>query len=49
MSLSVADYTASAWMQGFNDVGVIVFGMSANELMELKVCPSLFSSFLRMC
>lgn len=37
LSISVADYTGQIWMQGFNDVGNIVFGMSANDLHELKV------------
>ena len=36
--MAVADHSAQAWMQGFNDAGVAVFGMSANELIEIKVC-----------
>ena len=35
--MSVADYTGQAWLQGFNEVGETVFGMSANQLMEEKV------------
>lgn len=37
MSMSVADYTGQAWLQGFNEVGLAVFGMPANQLVELKV------------
>jgi hypothetical protein len=37
MSLAVADWSGQAWLQGFNDVGLAVFGMSANELIEIKV------------
>jgi len=36
MSMAVADHTAQAWLQGFNDVGLAVFGMSANELVDIK-------------
>ncbi|KAI5119936.1 hypothetical protein M0805_002125 [Coniferiporia weirii] len=36
MSMSVADHTAQAWLQGFNDVGIAVFGMPANQLNELR-------------
>ncbi|KAF8163440.1 hypothetical protein B0H34DRAFT_695492 [Crassisporium funariophilum] len=36
MSLAVADYSGQAWLQGFNDVGTAVFGMTANELLEIK-------------
>ena len=37
MSMSVVDYTAQAWLQGFNDVGVVIFGMSADELFKIRV------------
>ncbi|CUA67759.1 Replication factor A protein 1 [Rhizoctonia solani] len=36
MSLSVADYTQSAWLQVFNDPGELILGMTASELHELK-------------
>ncbi|KAL5511367.1 STE23_2 [Sanghuangporus vaninii] len=36
MSMSVADYTGQLWLQGFNDVGLVVFGRPANELHDLK-------------
>lgn len=39
MSLAVADWSGQAWLQGFNDVGLAVFGMSANDLVEIKVSP----------
>jgi hypothetical protein len=37
MSMVVSDYSGQMWFQGFNDVGETVFGMKADELMELKV------------
>jgi replication factor A1 len=37
MSLAVSDWSAQAWLQGFNDVGEAIFGMDANELMRIKV------------
>jgi len=36
VSMSVADYSGQAWLQGFNDVGNMVFGMTANELINYK-------------
>lgn len=36
VSLNVADHTSHQWLSCFNDTGNIVFGMTANELMELK-------------
>lgn len=36
MSLAVADWSGQAWLQGFNDVGNAVFGMPANELVQIK-------------
>ncbi|KAJ3485025.1 hypothetical protein NLJ89_g11935 [Agrocybe chaxingu] len=36
MSMAVADYSGQAWLQGFNEVGVEVFGMTANELLEIR-------------
>lgn len=41
MSMSVADYSGQAWLQGFNDVGIAVFGMTADELHELQVSPTI--------
>ena len=38
MSLAVADYSGQAWLQGFNEVGVAIFNMSANELLAIRVC-----------
>jgi hypothetical protein len=37
MSMAVSDYTGQAWLQGFNDVGVIVFGMPADDLVQIRV------------
>lgn len=36
VSLNVADHTSHQWLSCFNDTGLLIFGMSANELMELK-------------
>ncbi|KAI0345302.1 replication factor-A protein 1 [Trametopsis cervina] len=36
LSMAVADSSGQAWLQGFNDAGQVVFGTSADELMELK-------------
>ena len=38
-SMAVSDHTGQAWLQGFNDVGLAVFDMSADELMEIKARP----------
>lgn len=35
--MAVADWSGQAWLQGFNEAAVIVFGMSGNELYDLKV------------
>ncbi|RHZ81738.1 hypothetical protein Glove_117g547 [Diversispora epigaea] len=35
-SISVADYTDSAWFQCFNDAAEIILGISANDLRQLK-------------
>lgn len=48
MSMSVSDYSGQAWLQGFNDVGVSVFGMPANELNEMKV-REVVTSVYRKC
>jgi replication factor A1 len=37
ISVAVADHTDQLWLQGFNDVGSIILGISANELIEMKV------------
>ena len=37
ISMAVSDHTGQAWLQGFHDVGVAVFNMTADELMEIKV------------
>ncbi|KAI0093894.1 replication factor-A protein 1 [Irpex rosettiformis] len=36
LSMAVADCSGQAWLQGFNDAGQVVFGVPADELMELK-------------
>lgn len=36
MSMAVADYSGQAWLQGFNDVGEAVFGMTANQLLAIR-------------
>lgn len=37
MTMAVADWSCQAWLHGFNDSGVAVFGMPADELYEIKV------------
>ncbi|KAF5360931.1 hypothetical protein D9756_004923 [Leucocoprinus leucothites] len=37
VSMAVADWSGQAWLQAFNDAGVVIFGMSANDLQELKM------------
>jgi len=37
ISMAVSDHTGQAWLQGFHDVGLAVFTMSADELMDIKV------------
>ncbi|KZP17889.1 replication factor-a protein [Athelia psychrophila] len=36
MTMAVADWSCQAWLHGFNDTGVAVFGMPADELYEIK-------------
>jgi replication factor A1 len=34
--MAVSDYSGQAWLQGFNEVGELIFGMSANDLLAIK-------------
>jgi replication factor A1 len=36
LSLTASDYSGQTWLQAFNDVGVQIMGMPANELLQLK-------------
>ncbi|KAG0697017.1 hypothetical protein DFH29DRAFT_812337 [Suillus ampliporus] len=36
MSMAVADWSGQAWLQGFNDAGLAVFGKTADEIHEIK-------------
>jgi len=36
MSLAVSDWSGQAWLQGFNDAGLAIFGMPANDLVRIK-------------
>ncbi|KAG8702561.1 Replication factor A protein 1 [Ceratobasidium sp. 395] len=36
MSLSVADYTQTAWLQAFNEPGEMILGMTASDLHDMK-------------
>jgi replication factor A1 len=40
ISMAVADGTEQAWLQGFNDVGNILFGVPANDLIHARVRAS---------
>lgn len=46
IQMAVADYSGQAWLSGFNDVGLTVFGMTANELHDIKVRSNLSSSVM---
>ncbi|KAF8275180.1 replication factor A [Lactarius quietus] len=35
--MAVGDHTGQMWLSGFNDVGTILFGMTGNELYDMKV------------
>lgn len=35
--MKVSDATGQTWLQGYHDVGLDVFNMSAGDLMEIKV------------
>lgn len=35
--MAVADYSGQAWLQGFNEIGQTIFGMSGDELVEIRV------------
>ncbi|KAJ7696250.1 hypothetical protein B0H17DRAFT_1198168 [Mycena rosella] len=37
MSMACADFSDQAWLQSFNDVGELVFGMTADVLHDLKM------------
>ncbi|KAF8516769.1 replication factor-a protein [Gautieria morchelliformis] len=36
VTFSAADHTGQLWLQGFNEVGLAIFGMSANDLKALE-------------
>jgi replication factor A1 len=35
--MAVADHSGQVWFQGFNDVGNVIFGMPADQVVEIKV------------
>ena len=35
--MAVTDYSGQAWFQGFNDIGQTIFGMTADELVDIRV------------
>lgn len=37
LSMAVADWSGQAWLQGFNEAGLAVFGKTADELQEIRV------------
>ena len=37
ISMAVTDYSGQAWFQGFNDIGQTIFGMTADELVDIRV------------
>ncbi|KAJ7632965.1 hypothetical protein FB45DRAFT_519561 [Roridomyces roridus] len=36
MTLACSDYSGQAWLQGFNDVGDMIFGKTADEMFAIK-------------
>ncbi|RDX56449.1 replication factor-a protein [Lentinus brumalis] len=36
VSMAVSDYSGQAWFSGFNDVGETIFGMPADELVDIR-------------
>lgn len=36
--MACSDYSGQAWLQGFNEVGEVLFGMPANDAIEIRVC-----------
>ena len=49
LSMAVADCTGQAWLQGFNDAGLAVFGKTANELQEIRVSAQDIFSWYPKC
>jgi len=45
MSMAVADWSGQAWLQGFNDAGLVVFGKTADEVHEIKASIYLMDHF----
>ena len=39
LSVSCADHTGQIWLQGFNDVGELLLGITAKDLHEFFVSP----------
>jgi hypothetical protein len=37
LSISCADHTGQIWLQGFNEVGELMLGITAKDLHELYV------------
>lgn len=37
LAMAVSDWSSQVWLQGFNEVGETIFGMSADAMMDLKV------------
>jgi hypothetical protein len=47
MAMAIADYSGQTWFQGFNDIGVVVLGISADELHEIRVCLFIATRYFR--
>jgi hypothetical protein len=46
MSMAVADWSGQAWLQGFNEAGLVVFGKTADEIHEIKASIDVIHPFL---
>lgn len=47
--MAVGDHTGQMWLSGFNDVGTTLFGMTGNELHEMKVQVRPFNITVACC
>lgn len=46
MSMAVADWSGQAWLQGFNEAGLVVFGKTADEIHDIKASIAIIHPFL---
>jgi replication factor A1 len=44
--MAVADWSGQAWLQGFNEAGLVVFGKTADEIHDIKASMNIMGLFL---